>query len=55
MEGAATQDFYWDEHGRRYARRGERVGDGGSRGGGGRVEDRDGGSGEVGVAMEIVR
>lgn len=47
-EGAVVQDYFWDEHGRRYARRGERVRDG-------VVVDRDRASGEVDVALETVR
>lgn len=47
MEGTAMKDFYWDEHGRRFARRGERVDND--------VDDRGIASGEVGVATETVR
>ncbi|CAM9284864.1 unnamed protein product, partial [Hapterophycus canaliculatus] len=57
--GAGLDKFYWDEHGRRYARRsGDRsvdvdVGYDGDGGDGG--DDRDEPMGEVGVALEAVR
>lgn len=58
-EADALDKFYWDEHGRRYARRPcyrsvdidlDDDGHGGDVG-----DDRDGPAGEVGVAMEAVR
>eukprot|EP00752_Nemacystus_decipiens_P004687 g4275.t1 len=45
-EAAAMRDIYWDEHGRRYSRRG---------GAGNGSDDQNRTSGEVGVALEIVR